>query len=98
MGDVGAGEEGAVVVAGLNYDVALLAELGKVIADAGLHFLREDGAADVWFHFFEGLQSRLQVIINFQDFEIGAGLDYVADLAFVHLEDDCFQLRGELSF
>ena len=92
-----AGEQGAVVVAGFYDDVALLAEFGEVIADAGLHFLREDGAADLGFHFFEGLQASLQVIVNFQDFEIGAGLDHVGDLAFAHLEDGLVRAAGLVS-
>ena len=58
--DVGAGEQGAVGVAGLHDDVALFAQLGEVIAHAGLHFLCVESIADVGFHFFQGLQSRLE--------------------------------------
>ncbi len=38
------------------------------------------------------------MIFDFEDFESGAGLDYVADLAFAHLENDGFDLRREISF
>src|SRR5580700_7405002 len=95
--EVGAGQKGAVAVARLDDDIALFAEFGEVVAYQGLHFLRVDGVADVRFHFVHGLQFRLEVIFDLQDFESGASLDHVADLAFAHWENNRFDLWRELS-
>jgi hypothetical protein len=53
--DVGAGKQGAVVVAGRQDDVALLAEFGEVVAQEGLQFLGADGVEDVGLYFVQGL-------------------------------------------
>ena len=48
--------------------------------------------------FSRGCTCGRDVIFDFQDFESGAGLNHVADLAFGHLEDDGFDLRREIAF
>ena len=67
--DVGAGQQGAVLVARRHDDVALFAECGDVIAYQGLHFLGVESVADVGLHLFQRLQSRLHVIFDLEDFE-----------------------------
>src|ERR1700691_133503 len=98
LGDVGAGQERGVGVAGLYDDVALLAQFGEVIAYEGLYFLGVNDVADVGFDSFQRLQSRLKMIFHFEEFEAGAGLDYFGDLTFAHLEDNRLDLRREFAF
>src|SRR5580698_8457480 len=98
LGDVGAGQERGVGVAGLYEEVALLAQFGEVIAQEGLYFMGVNDVADVGFDSFQRLQTRLKMIFHFEEFEAGAGLDYFGDLTFAHREDNRFDLRRQFAF
>ena len=49
------------------------------------------------FYFRNGLQTSLEVINHFENFEAGFCLDDFCNLTFVHFEDDIFELLGQLA-
>src|SRR5512135_788135 len=93
LGFVGTGA--GVVVAGLDVNVSVFAQLGEIGAQRRLQLFQVEGVLDFAFHILLRAHTRLLVLADLENHKALLGADGLGDIAGLHPEGDVFQFLGQ---